>query len=424
MLNLVASLFTPLFFLSHIPVYPGKLKEGREMAELSRHEERLKKATSYPKFLDMLISNIVIPLTFIYTIILLLYVLLNIRGDFWTKNLLEPLLVSYAITVILVYILASNLDNFLAQLFKRIFPKVLIPIVLFQMIASLLKIKEMGVTYGRYYVIMFGLFAFIAGIMFILLHPKKNGHIVAVLLAFSVISITPPVDAFTVSQANQVHLLEKTLLKNNMLINNKVVPNDNIPAEDKQIITRTISYLYNVDGLHRLNWIPKNILSYDRFYATFGFNEVYDINDPEMDVPHQYLYVSLEGNAVFDIGDYDVMTAMQLSSSEGITTKEESKFEKDGVSYTIVRQRREEMESLVILNNKNEEMIRLELVNIFDTLTGDVVEGQGSGEDILTSEQATFVKETPQAKLGVIIKSLDMYDSDYNIDMYVLVKIK
>nr|WP_238321825.1 DUF4153 domain-containing protein [Carnobacterium jeotgali] len=115
-----------------------------------------------------------IPLTAIFTVILLVYLLQNITGDFWTNNLLEPMLVSYSVTVILVYLLASNIETKSALLFRKIFPKVLVPIVLFQTISSVLKIQETGLTHGRYYVILFGLFAVIAGLIFSILPVKKK----------------------------------------------------------------------------------------------------------------------------------------------------------------------------------------------------------------------------------------------------------
>src|SRR5690606_11145090 len=115
------------------------------------------------------------PLTAIFTIILLVYLLQNITGEFWTNNLLEPMLVSYAITVIIVYFLVSTINTKSAIFFRKIFPKVLVPIVLFQTVSSVLRIQETGLTLGRYYVILFGIFALIAGIIFSVLPVRKNG---------------------------------------------------------------------------------------------------------------------------------------------------------------------------------------------------------------------------------------------------------
>src|SRR5699024_3390994 len=121
-------------------------------------------------------------------------------SQFWTNNLLEPMLISYSIIVILVLLLTTRIDHSIADLFKKIFPKVLIPIVLFQVIASLLKIGDMGITHGRYYAILYGIFTVITAYIFSFVSFRKTGMIAAVLIVFSTISIIPPVDAFTVSQ--------------------------------------------------------------------------------------------------------------------------------------------------------------------------------------------------------------------------------
>ena len=224
LLNVVVSLFAPIYFLSMTPLYPGKREELIPDEAWAKREETLERQFSVPRFLDILISYIIIPLTAVYTLILLAYVILNIRGEFWTNNLLEPMLVSYAIIVIIVYILACNLENKFALLFRKIFPKILVPIVVFQTIASFLKIQEMGVTHGRYYVILFGIFATIAGLIFSFMKPKHNGLIAIALLVLSAISIIPPIDAFTVSKNNQISFLEQKLTENNMLENNEIVP--------------------------------------------------------------------------------------------------------------------------------------------------------------------------------------------------------
>ena len=79
-------------------------------------------------------------------------------------NRLEPMLVAFAITVILVYILASKIENKIPQLFRKVFPKVLVPIVVFQIVSSVLRTQDTGITHGRYYVILFGIFAAVSGV--------------------------------------------------------------------------------------------------------------------------------------------------------------------------------------------------------------------------------------------------------------------
>ena len=236
-------------------------------------KETIDEAAHCPKFLEILISYILIPLIAVFTLILVIYIIKNIGGEFWTDNLLEPMLVSYAITVILVYILASEIENKFTAFFRKVFPKVLVPIVLFQITSSILSLADTGVTHTRYYVILFGVFAAIAGILMSFLPVRKNGVIAALLIVFAVISIVPPVDAFTVSRTSQTDMLKNALMKNNMLENNKIKPNESISDKDKQTITNAIYYLSRMEYTKKIAWLPEDFNVYDDFHNTFGFKE-------------------------------------------------------------------------------------------------------------------------------------------------------
>ena len=121
--NIIFILFAPVYFLSLIPVYYGKSDENEPGEGMEPKADKIDKMANCPKYLEILISYIIIPLTAVFTLILGVYIATNIGSDFWTDNLLEPMIVSYSITVILVYILASRLENRFAQLFRKIFPK-------------------------------------------------------------------------------------------------------------------------------------------------------------------------------------------------------------------------------------------------------------------------------------------------------------
>lgn len=420
-LNLIISLFAPIFFLSFTPFYPGKKDESLTDEELTEREENVKKAISCPKNLGILISYIIIPLTAVYTIILLVYVLVNIRGDFWTENLLEPMLVSYSITVILVYILASNLENQFTSIFRKIFPKVLVPIVLFQTIASIIKIKELGLTHGRYYVILFGIFALISGLIFSFLPIKKNGLIAAVLIVFSAISIIPPIDAFTVSRVNQINLLEKILVENDMLVNNTVVPNANISLEDKRIITRTVNYLDRLNYAEKIAWLPKNMFFYDNFKKTFGFEQVYEYSSG-VGMKSQFAYLNWGRNPIINIEGHDFMVHLDVSSQAG-NNVQEIPLEKDGVRYTLTKQRDGDYFTISIRSEAGQELFQLETQELFDHVFINREANEGKS-NMLTVEQATIKKENEQVKMSILINSVNAYNGQYNADFYIFLGIK
>ncbi|MFS0646966.1 DUF4153 domain-containing protein [Siminovitchia sp. 179-K 8D1 HS] len=416
-MNIIFSLFSPIFFLSFTPRYPGK-KDADQSTEAL---EKVEKAVSVPKMLEILISYVIIPLTAVYTIILLVYVLLNFRGDFWANNLLEPMLVSYTIIVILVYILASSLDNQFAALFRKIFPKILIPIVLFQTIASILKISEAGVTHGRYYVIMFGIFALMAGILFSFFPVKKNGWIAAVLIIFSAISIIPPIDAFTVSRVNQVNLLVETLSENNMFEDGKIVPNSAISAEDKKTITRTVSYLDSMNYLEKIDWLPNKIFYDDHFKNTFGFDEVYD--ETGRDNEAQYAHLDWEQSPVVNIEQYDRMIHLTVYNEEEEDSGKEIPIEINNTNYILTKQLEEEYFNLHLVDEQDEELIRVNSKEVFDEILGDEETYGGEGKT-LSVKKATVTRENNKVRMDFLITSVNHYDDQYFADMFVFLKIK
>ena len=249
-------------------------------------------------------------------IILLVYIIKNIGGEFWSDNLLEPMIVSYSITVIVVYILASELENKFTALFRKILPKVLVPIVVFQIISSLLSLSETGITHTRYYVILYGLFAAISGILLSFLPVRKNGVIAALLIVFSIFSIVPPVDAFSISKSSQINLVEKVLLENKMIEEQTITPNSNISNEDKKTITNAMSYLNTMEYTKEVEWLPKDFDYYEDFSDTFGFVEYY-----ESDRMNESVYVSLEPNTTIGITGYDTFVYSNIYSYENDPNK-------------------------------------------------------------------------------------------------------
>ncbi|MBP8031684.1 MAG: DUF4153 domain-containing protein, partial [Acetobacterium sp.] len=299
-LNLVGMLFAPIYFLSLIPIYPGVSDKNRSPEQLEHNREKVGRSCQCPKFLEVLISYIVIPLLAVYTVILIIYIAGNITADFWTDSRLEPMLVSFAIAVILIYILASSLENKVAEWFRKIFPKVLVPIVLFQIVASVMLIQQTGITHGRYYVIIFGIFAAVSGVLMCFMPVRKNGIIAALLIGFSVFTIIPPVDAFTISRANQVGRLTDTLVENKMLENNTVSPNAAVSEADKKIISDSVNYLAMMEYTKEIPYLGEDFDLYEDFYNTFGFYR-YEENPYRQDS----VYLNLNQQSPIDISGYE-----------------------------------------------------------------------------------------------------------------------
>lgn len=416
-LNLVASLFAPIFFLSGTPLYLSKQDESTQsLEEQADKQEQIEQELMVPKVLELLLSYIVIPLTAIFTIILLVYLLQNITGEFWTNNLLEPMLVSYAITVIIVYFLVSTINTKSAIFFRKIFPKVLVPIVLFQTVSSVLRIQETGLTLGRYYVILFGIFAFIAGIIFSVLPVRKNGWVAVVLIVFSLISILPPVDAFTVSRVSQTNLLKETLVKNNMLEGNKIIPNASIPDEDKIKISQTIDYLASMNYSKEIEWLaPYNQRLNYQFEEVVGFEPVYDESSFSSNQSY-YATIDWKGSPLLSIEDYDKMIVFSQYDSPTLSAID---FEVENSTYDIISKNEDNTTNLSLINEQNDTLITIDLQE-----TIDQVAASAQTKNVITLEEATVTTENEEAKMNIVFTSIDIYDNQYNSEFYLFIDIK
>src|SRR5699024_11229934 len=88
---------------------------------------------------------------------------------------------------------------------------------------------------------------------------KKHGWIALSLIILAIISITPPVDSFSVSRANQITLLKNTLIENDMLEDGEIVPNEDVSEKDQTTITMTVSYLNQLDYKQDIPWLHESI---------------------------------------------------------------------------------------------------------------------------------------------------------------------
>lgn len=401
--NIIFVFLFPVSFLQYLPVFSFTKKD---------EEEKLRRLTSSGKFLETLISYVIIPVTAVFTLILAIYILINITGSFWRDNLLESMLVAYSITVIFVYLLASTIDNAWTKSFRVVFPKLLVIVVLFQTIASLMRISQNGLTYGRYYVILYGIFSVIAGIIFSIMPKEKNGLIAPVLVILSVISLLPGTGAFPLSKSSQIGRLKAALDRNNMLSGNRVIANGNISDEDKEIIRSSFEYLNRTNYIKDISWLSE-YNEHHNFTRIFGF-EMYG----DADKPYKYLTVNREHSSGIYVSGYDYLTVVDIyNDSDG----EVASFDKDGTDYYLDMLRKENQNHLSLRQGQTQ-LAYFDMDEIFAKFADEEDNTEKSTEDV------SFIVENDKAAIKVIINyfSFNAYDpaDDYSGQLYVLVQVK
>jgi len=367
-LAIVFGLFTPLFFLS-----------------LTMQDEEPS------RILEILLSYIIVPLTMVYAVILVLYIALHFTD--WSENLLEPLLVSFATTVLIVYFLTYPIHNTLTKWFRLIFPKVLIVIVLYQLFVSLMKIGEVGITHGRYFVILFGLFAVIIALLITFL-PKKQWLVAPIFIGCSLLSIIPPVDAFTISKNNQVNLLQERLQSLNMF-DGEIQPNSNISIEDKYFITEKFDYLQQMD--YDITWLPN-----ESFTRLFGFSPQYDSH---MDATYYTTQLKWGAPIIYPIEGYDYFVKMSVSPDP-----QNNRFELSNDTQLLLQK-----EQLRLIQHDTE-LLAWPLEQLDTLFTNYYRE--------LSLEEATLKTENDRAMLQIVVQSAELYGDELYAELYVFVQLK
>lgn len=413
--NIVASLFAPLLFLSYIPVY---LQQNESSSEQINQSAEVDEAISVPKTLEVLLTYIVIPLTMVFTIILALYILMNIGRDFWINNLLEPMLVSYAIVVILVMLFIGRLDNKMVVYFRLVFPKILFLIVLLQTVASVIQISEKGLTIGRYYVILFGVFAIIASIIFSVWPKQKNGLVAAVLIVFSLISITPPVDAFTVSKNGQIAFLEATLKNNEMLKGNELQPRSDLPENEQRKIVETVNDLEQNGNIKEVSFLPDDYQTSTDFESAFGFDPY---NDGTIIEEYSYYYFEWTEETAVNVSDYQQLIKVQFDTLNTSSNEAVQTIEIEGNTYQLETQEAEDDLILLLKDQENGEIIQTNVTNALE----EIEPSSDFNQADLTFEQAFIENENNAAIVDTLVMQLnDNNDQGYSGELFVFVSIK
>jgi len=392
MLTFIWVLFATVYYLSLLPKFNSEEEVDRE---------RLETARNYPRFLEILESYIAIPLVGTYTLVLLAYFVKILVTRNWPSGQLGPMVLVYAAAGLLIFVLAGLLENRFAVLYRKIFPKVLIPIVIMQLISVGIRLNAYGVTESRYYVALFGVFSIVIAVIFSVKPTVKNSLIALLAAAFAILSILPPVDAFTVSRVSQINRIEKILLNEGILEEGKLTPNENASEHTRVETTNILTYLDRSSSLQYIAWLPEDFNVYQDMKSTFGFETTYP-NYPGN--AYRYFNASLDTQKPMVISDYDVL----LTFYSNRYMKEEtnpSVFTLKNVEYTLTVKRLSNQEARVsISDSSGTELVGTGLYDFAEALA----ETESNEKQALAPEEMTLDVSQNGYTLRIIFQNINI----------------
>lgn len=393
MMATVWILFAPLYFLSLLPDF-NAAGENAQALRATKSE--------YPRFLEILISYIAVPLFTAYTLVLLAYFVKILATREWPSGQLGPMILAYSAIGILLFILCAIPENRVAHWYRMLFPKVLLPVVAMQLVAVYIRVAAYGITESRYYILLFGIYSLVTGVFLSFRPAGKNGVVVLLAAIFAVVSILPPVDAFSVSRNSQIGLLETYLTEEGVLSGETVTPRTGVPEDVRIEVTSKLEYLSRTGALSYVEWLPEDFNLYDGMEPLLGFAPAYAYYG---EGPSQeYFYVQLDLNKPVAVTGADVMFQVEGGRyNVGKTTTFD--FTVDGVDYVLESNSVDKDEMVVTVKDSGGRVLVSTGFRAFSESIQDVIR---ESKNQLPPEDLLFEVEENGCRMQILFQSIDM----------------
>lgn len=398
--SLIFIFFAPVLFLSGIPVYGA-----------DKNSEAFKTATLRATLLSFLIDFIVVPLLMVFSILLIAYIGINITGEFWLDNLIEPMLISYVSVGFITLFLTEQSSKGYVIIFNRFFPYLLLIIAVFQSLSSSIKSVELGLTHGRYFVLLFGIFA-ISGVLIYAFFRSYKKIIPFILVSLGLVSVLPLVDSVSIGIASQVRQVNAIVDQDDLDENGIIRADNDFSHEDMVQISYSLHYLEQANATGRVEWLPANFDYYNQFQNVFGFDPYYYVNYDEEGLiqdpsANDYAYVELDERIplLLPVSEYDDViffgTYWLNHSMDGNTV------ELTQPDTQLIIHSDDSVLGLELVEN-DEVLINFDLSFLQDEIYLLSESGQS-----LTLEELSFSEENEEVEITAIINRLETDSSGY-----------
>jgi hypothetical protein len=407
--NIIFIFFTPLYYLSLLPKFNSRDENDDAKKEIS---------FTYPRFLDILVSYITIPLITAFTAVLIIYFIKILATGVWPVGQVGPMVLGYSAAGYFIYILSSNLNNKFSVLYRKLFPLILITLVVMQMVSSYIRIDAYGITESRYYVVLFGIFSIVCALVLIFDKKKNPNTIVLLSAVFALMSIIPPVDAFTVSKNSQERRLTEILIRNKMIADGEIVKKTDISTDDMFEITNISNYMYGMGYLDDMDWFPDKYADnyYGNFRNIYGFEPYYDREFPGQE-DTLYLNAMLDENEKINIENYDLFFKIYIHNKRE-PDEDIGEFSLKGKNYVIKQILDEKGYITITVSDDTNTLIEIPMKEFIDEL----FEKSNAPKGLMDKETLTIEKQNDKLKVKLLISDInvDRYDPD---DVYIYANI-
>jgi len=385
--------------------------------EKGKNDEHRLIAEKQPKFVEILLGYIMVPLMIALTIVLLLWAGRTVINGMDVSFIrLSGIAASYTIGGIWLHIMVSGHNTGLTKFYRRLYPFAAIIILLFEAWAVVNQLNKSGLKLTEYWFILVWIVAVVGAVLMIVFKSKSYIFIVATICILAIFSVLPFVGYNVLPVKAQANRLETLLINEDMLQGDTIVAAKTEPElEVREAITDAVDYLAYANDAKLPSWFDRELLNDLTFRKTFGFDKIWPKDDfgPQ---PSNYTGISLYlPSDSIDISEYHWAINIQQAYE-----KTQSFITVDGVkgTYRIYWESvtGNSIPSLEIqLNNKT--IIQKDMNEFIDNIS-EKYPSTNMQPKAATVEDMTMVLESEEIKVLLVFRNLEINIDPQNDNIY------
>lgn len=271
------------------------------------NDEHRETAQKQPRFIEVLLVYIMIPIVLALTIVLFLWAGRTLLTGTWpTFVRLAAIATSYSFAGLWLHIMVTHHKSGLAKFYRQVYPFAALIILAFEAGALVSQLNKFGLKFTEYSFALVWIVAAVSAILLLIFKSKAHISIVALTCVAAIIAVLPAVGYHALPVTSQVDRLEKLLIEEKMLENDQLIPASVEPELSvRESITDSVFYIAYTENPKIPAWFDTELSNHEVFERKFGFEPVWP-KDDGINGGTDYLgtFLYLESQPI-NVSDYD-----------------------------------------------------------------------------------------------------------------------
>lgn len=241
-------------------------------------------AQTQPRFIEVLLGYIVIPIMLALTVVLLIWAGKTIIGGMEASfTMLYRIAATYALGGIWLHVMVTHYKSGLAKFYRSVYPIAALAILAFEAWALFIRLGQSGLKTTEYYFALLWVLAVASAVLLLFLRARAQLPIVILVCALGIFSVLPAVGYHVLPVTAQVNRLEKLLTSQGMLADDEIIPASSEPERDvRESITDAVDFLaYSSDDAKLPAWMDRDLGQSDVFKDRLGFEKSWSETNPD-----------------------------------------------------------------------------------------------------------------------------------------------